>query len=105
MNTPIIIQTSFPLSFNCKDICKLLIESKLAACIHELSPMNSYYSWKNKLNMDNEYLVLIKTIDQNFHAIEKLLLEKHPYDVPEIISISISSASQSYLEWLDEETN
>lgn len=105
MSSPIIVQTSFPISFDCKDICKSLIDSKLAACIHELSPMNSYYSWENKLNIDNEYLLLIKTIDENFGNIEKILLEKHPYDVPEILSISISSISQSYLEWLNEVTN
>ena len=99
MTTPIIIQSSFPITFECTDICTTLIHSKLAACIHKTSPITSFYSWENELCSDNEYLLLIKTTLDHFDAISKLLNERHPYEVPEIIQLPINTMTESYLNW------
>jgi periplasmic divalent cation tolerance protein len=47
-----------------------------------------------------EVLLVIKTIDEKMDLLEARVLELHPYDVPEILSLPISSASKHYLEWL-----
>ena len=99
MTTPIIIQSSFPITFECTDICTTLIRSKLAACIHKTSPITSFYSWKNELCSDEEYLLLIKTSLDHIDAISQLLIEKHPYEVPEIIQLPINNMNASYLNW------
>ena len=95
----IIIQISFPKDFNSIAICKQLIESKLAVCIHKFPEVNSYYEWENVVESSEEYLLHIKTSKKNFASIETIILTEHPYDVPEIFSIKIDSISAPYLDW------
>ena len=96
----IIIQISFPESYDCHDICEEIINRKLAACIQQTSSIKSYYTWDNNLCIDNEYLLLLKTSANHFESIETIISNHHPYEVPEIISIDISNMSKQYSDWL-----
>ena len=96
----IIIQISFPESYDCHDLCEEIINRKLAVCIQQTSSIKSYYSWNNNLNIDNEYLLLLKTLATHFESIETIISKHHPYDVPEIISTDISNMSKKYSDWL-----
>jgi len=43
-------------------IARGVIDKKLAACVNVLlGPMNSYYTWKGKLEVAREYLLVMKT--------------------------------------------
>jgi len=48
---------------------------------------------------------LIKTRSSCFEAIQTLIVEHHPYDVPEIIQIPITQGLDAYLDWIKAETN
>jgi uncharacterized protein involved in tolerance to divalent cations len=37
--------------------------------------------------------------------VEKLLLEMHPYDQPEVLATPIVEISAGYLKWLNEQVN
>ena len=100
MNYPIIIQSSFPKSFDCSKACETLIDLKLAACIQQSPPIISYYKWQGSIAKDEEYLLLIKTFSNNFDAIKDHILKIHPYELPEIISTKIDHSSKEYLDWL-----
>ena len=95
----IIIQVSFPVSFDIVPLCKSLIQSKLAVCIHQLPPMTSYYEWDSVVEMSQETIVHIKTCRTYFPDIELLILSAHPFDVPELFSIPIDRISEPYLKW------
>ena len=64
--------------------------------------MTSVYRWKGEVAREEERLVLFKTRADRFAALRDLLLEIHPYDVPEVIGIPIETGSDGYLNWLDE---
>jgi periplasmic divalent cation tolerance protein len=36
--------------------------------------------------------------------LEQLLLEHHPYDTPEILSVQLNSGTQRYLKWIVDST-
>jgi periplasmic divalent cation tolerance protein len=40
----------------------------------------------------------------HYKKLEKILLENHPYEVPEIICLPITQGSRSYLSWISGET-
>ena len=42
---------------------------------------------------------------QNKLKLKKEITETHPYDVPEIAEIDVTSINKSYLNWLIESTN
>ena len=49
-------------------------------------------------------LLALSTIKQDKN-LKKIIEETHPYDVPEIAEIDVTSINKSYLNWLIESTN
>ncbi len=60
----------------------------------------SVYEWKNKMNRDEEALMIIKTSESSFKELRELVEKNHSYDVPEIISIEMSQLSPAYAAYL-----
>ena len=82
-------------------IAHALLEAKLAACIN-LNPVNSIYTWQNKINRDREWQLTIKTKFDLFDELAAKIKALHSYEVPEIIAIPIVTGSQSYLNWIED---
>lgn len=97
----IIVQTTCDNKKEAKEIAKVLLKNKLAACI-QISKINSFYTWKNELCDEKEFLLSIKTKKENFKKIKRKIKEIHSYDLPEIISIDISNASKEYTKFIED---
>ncbi len=95
----IIVQTTTNSKDEAKNIAKILLKNKLAACI-QISKIDSLYMWKDEINKDEEYLVIIKTKKEKFKKIKSKIKELHSYDLPEIISIKIHSLSKEYKKYI-----
>ncbi|MEM9400184.1 MAG: divalent-cation tolerance protein CutA [Verrucomicrobiota bacterium] len=83
-----------------RKIARILVEEKLAACVSLLPGAESFYSWKAKLHQDTEMVLLIKFATTGLDALQKRLLEIHPYDCPELIAWPIQAGHESYLQWV-----
>ena len=99
----VLIQTTCASRAEAKNIAKILIDSKLAACV-QLSEVESFYTWNDEFCSDNETLVSIKTRKENFEKVKSKIKEYHSYDVPEIIEIDITNSSKKYLKFIGENT-
>ena len=95
----VVIQTTCGTKEEARKIAKVLIAEKLAACV-QLSEIESFYQWKNEFCCDNETLLNIKTIKDNFEKIKSKILELHSYDLPEIIQLDITNTSEEYLKFI-----
>ncbi len=84
-----------------KKLAEKLLSEKLAACV-QITNITSIYEWKNKINCDDEQLLLIKTKDSLYKKVEQFISENHSYEVPEIIKIPVKNGLTSYLNWIDE---
>ncbi|WP_020482572.1 divalent-cation tolerance protein CutA [Methylomonas sp. MK1] len=78
-----------------------LITQKLAACVNILPGVRSVYEWQGKIEAAQEHLLLIKSHQDRYAAIEATLKSLHPYQLPEIIAVAIESGSLDYLKWID----
>ena len=78
------------------------LKSKLVACANLVPKIESHYWWQGKIESSAEVLCVFKTASVKLPAFEKFILTNHPYDTPEIVSISLSSGTQRYLTWLAE---
>jgi periplasmic divalent cation tolerance protein len=99
----VIIQTTCGSREEAKIIARALIENKLAACV-QLSEIESFYRWNNEFCSDNETLLNIKTIKENFEKVKRKIKELHSYDLPEIIQLDITNTSEEYLKFIGENT-
>ena len=101
---PVLIISTYP---NKKSILKIgnkLVKTKIIACVN-ISKIDSVYSWNGKIQNSSEYIAIFKTIAKNKTKLKKKIAETHPYDIPEIVEIDVTSINKSYLNWLIESTN
>ncbi len=81
-------------------IARALVEEQLAACVNILSPIRSIYRWEGKIQDDREWLLVIKTQQTHFAAVEARVKALHSYQVPEVIALPVVDGSKKYLNWL-----
>jgi periplasmic divalent cation tolerance protein len=98
-NKFVIIETTYPDLEKAKNLGKLLLDQKIAACVNFL-PISSMYLWEDKIADEQEILVSIKTLDSLYKNVEKVILKHHVYKNPKIISKLINKGSRTYLEWI-----
>lgn len=78
---------------------EMIVNAKLCACV-SYTKVRSLYWWENKLHDEEEFIALFKTTKKKAKELMNKLEKQHPYDIPEILEISIDKASKPYLEWL-----
>lgn len=96
--------TTLPTKEDAQTICKLVLNKSLAACCQIIGPIESHYIWKNRVEVNNEYLCLMKTIKARYKPIEKLIKKAHSYTLPEIIAVDIPKGYYLYLNWIEKST-
>ena len=83
-----------------QSIARTLVEERLAACCSVIPVAHSFYRWEGTLHHDEESLIICKTVEDVFPALERRVREMHSYDVPELIMTPVTGGSQEYLAWV-----
>ena len=83
-------------------ISEELVHNRLAACCNILPGIKSIYHWENKVQQDEELLIIIKSRSDIFSEVERKIKEIHPYSVPEIIALPLINGNIEYLNWMDD---
>ena len=94
----ILILSTFSNKEEAHKIGKELLKEKLIAC-YNLTPVESSYLWKGKIEETNEVLMIIKT-SKSFKEVEEFITEHHTYETPEIIEIETKNVNEKYLKWI-----
>lgn len=84
-------------------IAQVVVEQRLAGCVQIIGPIQSVYWWEEQIRHSEEYQCLIKTRVDVYEELAELIKSVHPYDVPEILAVPVSHASEGYLGWLNGE--
>ncbi len=83
-------------------IADALVNKKVAACVNIIPSIRSIYRFKGKVWDDEEYLLIIKSTQNNYREIEKTIIELHNYEIPEILAFPIEKGSRNFLKWIEE---
>jgi periplasmic divalent cation tolerance protein len=86
------------------EIARTLVDERLAACVNLLPGCRSIYRWQGRIEQADETLLLIKTTRNRRPAMEKRLLDLHPYDLPEIVTVAPDAVASAYAAWVIGET-
>lgn len=88
-----------------RKIARAVVEKHFAACVNILTaPVESLYTWKGKLELAREHLLLIKTTAKRLNALKREVLRLHSYETPEFLVLPIAAGSPAYLRWLAQNT-
>jgi periplasmic divalent cation tolerance protein len=77
------------------------LESRLIACANLVPKIESHYWWRGKLERSAEVLLVLKTTAARLAKLERLVVELHPYDTPEFITLPLGEGNRRYLKWLE----
>ena len=94
--------STFPDQQTARDISNELVTKRFAVCANLLPGIESIYRWKEQIESGNETLVLFKLSEERQSAFQEQLRSLHPYDVPEILFVPISTGLPEYLRWVIE---
>jgi periplasmic divalent cation tolerance protein len=92
--------STFPDAETARRISNQLVTEKFAACANIFPAVESIYRWKENIESGNETLVFFKLSEDRQSAFEEKLRSLHPYEVPEIIFVPVSSGLPEYVRWV-----
>ncbi len=83
-----------------RKIGKVLVESKLAACVNIIDNMNAIYMWEGEIQDDTETILIAKTVSSRLPALVEKVKSIHSYECPCIVSLPVSGGHQPFLSWV-----
>jgi periplasmic divalent cation tolerance protein len=96
----LIVLTTCATAAEADALAAALVEQRLAACVNAIGNVASTYRWQGAVQQERENLLVIKTTEDRFAALELAIKERSSYELPEVIAIPVHAGSASYLEWV-----
>jgi len=81
-------------------LAQAALKARLVACANLLPKIESHYRWQGRIEVGAETLMILKTTAARLPALEKLVLNRHPYDTPEFVVLPFTKGTRRYLDWL-----
>jgi periplasmic divalent cation tolerance protein len=100
---PILVFTTTDSPELARRIATALVEAGEAGCVSIIPGIRSIYRWEGKICEEGELLLIIKSIAERFEDVRSRIRQLHTYQVPEVISMPITSGDPDYLRWLSEQ--
>jgi len=84
-----------------RKLARSIVEARLAACVNIIPSVRSIYEWQSTIHEDNELMLMIKTRREYVPQLIEFVKKNHPYEVPELIELTINSGNTDYFKWID----
>lgn len=101
--TPLVVLTALASDTEARALITALVAARLVACGTLLPGARSIYRWEGKLTEEAEVVVLLKTDASKWDGLCAAVIERHPYQVPELLALPVERGLDRYLAWLASE--
>lgn len=98
--TLLTVFTTLPNAEAARNMALMLVERGLVACA-QIDAIESFYRWDGVLQHDQEHRLMLKTTSDRYPAVEAVICEHHPYDVPAIYAVPVTQAFAPYADWVE----
>lgn len=95
----LVVSTTVADDVAARHLARLALENRLAACV-QVAVIESHYLWEGALVQEPERRLLFKTTVAAHPALERLLLEHHPYALPMVVAEPLVAVSAAYRAWV-----
>ncbi len=103
MSDCIVVTVTTPSETLAATLAETAVSERLAACAQVHGPIRSTFRWQGRVDHASEWYCHFKTTADRFDALADRIRALHPYEVPEIVAVPISLASEAYLGWIRRE--
>lgn len=80
-------------------LARAAVEQRLAACV-QTEAIRSTYRWQGEVVCEAEVRLVFKTTHAAYPALEALLRERHPYELPAIYALPVVAVTPEYAGWV-----
>ena len=100
----VVVLTTVPDRETGERLVTTVVHERMAACGNLLDGVTSIYRWEGKVERAAELLVLLKTRRALVEPLFERIVQLHPYQVPELVSVPADLVSHAYSRWVRDET-
>ena len=83
-----------------RSIGKVLVEERLVAGVNIIDRVNSLYIWQDKLQDDQEVIMIAKTTFERMAMVIERVKALHSYECPCIVGLPIRAGNPEFLDWI-----
>lgn len=87
-----------------EDLCRQLVSNRLASSAHVIHNVRSIYRWQGSVHEITEARAFLRSRTRLVDALTAYVVERHPYDVPNVTALPIVAGNPEYLDWIRTET-
>lgn len=85
-------------------IAATVVSERLAACANIIPGMKSVYQWQGKIEQRNEIVLILKTQEKLYPALEARVKALHSDETPCIVALPVTAGNADFLQWIQTET-
>ena len=85
-------------------IARAVISENLAACANIIPGMKSVYQWQGKIEQRDEIVLILKTQEKLYPALEARVKALHSDETPCIVALPVTAGNKDFLQWIQTET-
>lgn len=97
-----IAQTTVANVTDAKALASSAVSQNLAACVQLDPGVLSIFIWDGEQVEDPEVRLTFKTTAARLPALKAMVMQEHPYEVPEWIAWPLGDVQANYLAWAEE---
>lgn len=101
MEEMVMVYVTNPSKEKAKELAMHLLEKRLVACVNIFAG-HSMYWWEGVIAKEDEYIIIAKTVEDNFDSVRNAIMDFSDYQIPCVIKIPVT-ANQQFVQWLRSE--
>lgn len=98
----LLVYTTYPDAETARSIVQALVEERLIACGNLFPVVESIYRWQGGVQSAGEVFGVLKTTRSCLTALATRYRALHPYQVPELVTVSVEDGLPTYLTWVED---
>lgn len=100
----LLVYITTPDSETARAMAQTLVEERLCSCANIINGMESFYWWRGTIENATESILLCKTTEAAYPALEARAQALHPYETPCITALPLEWGLSTFMRWIAEET-
>jgi periplasmic divalent cation tolerance protein len=100
MTEYLLVSTTADSQENALGLLRSAVRERLAAVGQVIGPVTSAFWHLGEFGEGEEWQVLLKTEKSRYPGLRAHLIEKHPWQNPEVTAYRIEDGSAPYLDWI-----